>query len=175
MEGLAPMTLPCAPARRSIAETSAAISIRRAWHPTTLAGLVHYALDLQGSPGEARSGAHHARAMCNFRRPSHEARTRRIFPPASRRSVPREGSTEIIDADPKELAALATRLGVPVLHSAYRRPQGRALAWRRPQDDGQIHGRSRPGLRRHPRPVPRHRRGAGRASLSPRNRTCRER
>jgi uncharacterized metal-binding protein YceD (DUF177 family) len=35
--------------------------------------------------------------------------------PADR--VPREGSTEKISADPKELAALATRLGIPVLHS----------------------------------------------------------
>lgn len=31
--------------------------------------------------------------------------------------IPREGSTEIIEAEPKELAALATRLGVPALHS----------------------------------------------------------
>jgi hypothetical protein len=35
--------------------------------------------------------------------------------PADR--VPREGSTEIIRAEPKELAALAKRLDVPALHS----------------------------------------------------------
>jgi len=35
--------------------------------------------------------------------------------PADR--VPREGSSEKITADPKELAALAGRLGIPVLHS----------------------------------------------------------
>ncbi|MBL8905555.1 MAG: DUF177 domain-containing protein [Rhizobiales bacterium] len=46
--------------------------------------------------------------------------------PADR--VPRDGSVENIAADPKELAALATRLDVPVLHSLT--AELRAEPWR---------------------------------------------
>jgi hypothetical protein len=42
--------------------------------------------------------------------------------------VPREGSTEIIEAEPKELTALAARLGVPALHSLT--AELRAEPWR---------------------------------------------
>jgi uncharacterized metal-binding protein YceD (DUF177 family) len=42
--------------------------------------------------------------------------------------VPREGSTETIEAEPKELAALALRLGVPALHALS--AELRAEPWR---------------------------------------------